>query len=81
MQDVSRLYKQEERDVQVTLVESNQILGSFDERLRAFAEKKIKQRDRFQLVQASVTGGEAYTVICLRFRDQFNSCLCCQGLK
>ena len=41
-QDVSRLYKKEEKDVRVTLVESNQILASFDDRLRAFAEK-IKQ--------------------------------------
>ena len=54
-QDVARLYKSEEKDIKVTLVESNQILGMFDERLRAYAEKKIKQRDRMSLVQSSVT--------------------------
>ena len=53
-QDVSRLYKSEEKDVRVTLVEANHILASFDARLRKFAEKKILQRDRMELLQASV---------------------------
>ena len=42
--------------MRVTLVESNQILGSFDDKLRSFAEKKIKARNRFSLKQSSVTG-------------------------
>ncbi|XP_071181038.1 uncharacterized protein [Mytilus edulis] len=54
-QDISRLYKQKKHHVNVTLVESNQILASFDESLRKYAEKKIKERDRFQLVKSIVT--------------------------
>ncbi|XP_056008632.1 uncharacterized protein LOC125653144 [Ostrea edulis] len=54
-QDVARVYHQRKDQVHVTLVESNQILSSFDERLRHFAEKKIKERDRFKLVKSSVT--------------------------
>ncbi|KAK3086417.1 hypothetical protein FSP39_018177 [Pinctada imbricata] len=54
-EDVARLYKQKHLDVNVTLIESNQILSSFDERLRKYAEKKIKQRDRFKLIQSAVT--------------------------
>jgi len=42
--------------VNVTLIESNNILNAFDERLRSYAEKKMRQRDRFHLVQAAVTG-------------------------
>ena len=56
LQDISRLFKQEENLVRVSLVESNQILGSFDQRLQKFAEKKISQRDRFHLLKTSVTG-------------------------
>ncbi|KAK0058816.1 internal alternative NAD(P)H-ubiquinone oxidoreductase A1 mitochondrial-like isoform X2 [Biomphalaria pfeifferi] len=54
-QDVVRLYKQKSDDIRVTLVESNKILSSFDSRLQAFAEKKIKQRKGFNIVQSSVT--------------------------
>ncbi|XP_005100464.1 internal alternative NAD(P)H-ubiquinone oxidoreductase A1, mitochondrial [Aplysia californica] len=54
-QDVARFYKQKQDQVQVTLVESNQILSSFDARLQAYAEKKIQQRKGFKLVQSSVT--------------------------
>ncbi|KAL5017674.1 hypothetical protein ScPMuIL_007263 [Solemya velum] len=53
-QDCSRLYQQKQQNVSVTLVESNQILSSFDERLRKYAEKKIKERDRFNMIQSSV---------------------------
>ncbi|XP_041347416.1 internal alternative NAD(P)H-ubiquinone oxidoreductase A1, mitochondrial-like [Gigantopelta aegis] len=53
-QDVARLYKQQKHKVFVTLIESNQILSSFDDRLRSFATKKIKERARFDLVQSSV---------------------------
>lgn len=62
-QDVSRLYRGQDKQVNVTLVESQQILGSFDERLRSFAEKKIKQRDRFHLVKSSVTEVKADGVV------------------
>lgn len=54
-QDVSRLYRQKKTQVNVTLIESNQILASFDESLRKYAEKKIKERDRFRLVKSTVT--------------------------
>lgn len=68
MQDVSRLYKDKSQKVRVTLVESNQILGSFDERLRKYAEKQIKKRDRFSLVKSSVTGDGTilllYPILC-----------------
>ena len=53
-EDVSRLYAQEKDKVQVTLLEPNQILPSFDQKLRAFAEKKIRQRSRFKLIQSGV---------------------------
>ena len=53
-EDVSRLYFQEKDKVQVTLVEPHQILPSFDKKLRVFAEKKIRQRSRFNLIQSGV---------------------------
>ena len=53
-EDVSRLYAQEKDMVRVTLVEPHQILPSFDKKLRAFAEKKIKQRSGFSLIQSGV---------------------------
>ena len=55
-QDVVRLFKAKKDDVKVTLVESNQILSSFDQRLRNYAEKKIKSRHGFTLKQDFVTG-------------------------
>ena len=55
-QDVSRLYKAKKDDVRVTLVESNQILSSFDEKLRNYAAKKIQERKGFTLMQDFVTG-------------------------
>ena len=51
-----RLFKAKKDDVKVTLVESNQILSSFDQRLRNYAEKKIKSRHGFTLKQDFVTG-------------------------
>lgn len=54
-QDVTRLYVHEKANVSVTLIEARQILPSFDEKLRTFAEKKMRQRDQFDLVQSSVT--------------------------
>ncbi|XP_025093077.1 probable NADH dehydrogenase isoform X2 [Pomacea canaliculata] len=53
-QDVARLYREQQKQVQVTLVESNQILGAFDKRLQSYAEKKMKQRKRFNIVQSAV---------------------------
>ena len=53
-QDVTRLYSHEREHVRVTLIEARHILPSFDERLRHFAEKKIKQRKQFNLIQNSV---------------------------
>ncbi|CAL1536169.1 unnamed protein product [Lymnaea stagnalis] len=53
-QDVVRLYKQQTEQIMVTLVESNKILSSFDARLQAYAEKKIKQRKGFNIMQSSV---------------------------
>ncbi|XP_076472969.1 putative NADH dehydrogenase [Babylonia areolata] len=61
-QDVARLYRQQQEQVRVTLVESNQILSSFDHRLRSYAEKKITQRKRFSLKQSSVTEVTANSV-------------------
>ena len=40
----------------MTLVEASQILYSFDKRLQNYAEKKMKQRENFNLVQSSVIG-------------------------
>ncbi len=60
-QDVTRLYNQEQKNVQVTLIESQQILGAFDKRLRSYAEKKIRERDRFNLVNAAVVGWLIFT--------------------
>lgn len=54
-QDVTRLYAHERSRVSVTLIEARQILPSFDAKLRDFAERKMRQRDQFQLVQSSVT--------------------------
>lgn len=54
-QDVTRLYVHERSNVRVTLIEARQILPSFDEKLRTFAESKMRQRDQFELLQSSVT--------------------------
>ena len=54
-QDVTRLYVHERSKVSVTLIEARQILPSFDAKLRDFAERKMRQRDQFQLLQSSVT--------------------------
>ena len=64
---MKRLYKGEEKNVHVTLVESKNILNSFDEHLRVFAEKKIRSRSRFHLVQASVNGNKWWFSFHCRF--------------
>ncbi|KXJ16728.1 probable NADH dehydrogenase [Exaiptasia diaphana] len=54
-QDVARLYAHEKENVRVTLIEAQHILPSFDEKLRQFAERKMRQRNQFKLLQSSVT--------------------------
>ncbi|XP_031558797.1 probable NADH dehydrogenase [Actinia tenebrosa] len=54
-QDVNRLYSHEKVNVRVTLIEAQHILPSFDEKLRTYAEKKMKQCEQFKLLQSSVT--------------------------
>ncbi|XP_052801634.1 uncharacterized protein LOC128232232 isoform X2 [Mya arenaria] len=54
-QDVSRLFKAKKDGVCVTLIESNEILSSFDARLRKYAEKKIQGRKGFTLKRDFVT--------------------------
>lgn len=58
-QDVSRLFKAKKDDVKVTLIESNQILSSFDDRLRKYAEKKLQERKGFELKKDLVTAVHA----------------------
>ena len=53
-EDVSRLFSQEKRSVKVTLIEANEILPSFDRKLRMFAEKKFKQRTNYELLKSRV---------------------------
>ena len=52
----------------MSLIESRGILNAFDEGLRKFAEKKIKARDRMELVKSSVTGTlcQEHVIICVR---------------
>ena len=54
VQDVSRLYSSEKPLVKVSLIESDKILSSFDSRLQNFAEKKIKNREHFELIKDQV---------------------------
>ena len=56
VQDIERLYPKERNIVKVTLVEANQILSSFDTRLRSYAERKIRQRSQMNLLSGSVVG-------------------------
>ncbi|GFO07833.1 (Zinc transporter zip1-like [Plakobranchus ocellatus] len=53
-EDVSRLYQKLKGQAKVTLVESNKILSSFDGRLQSYAEKKLKQREGFEMIRSSV---------------------------
>ncbi len=50
------MFRQNESRVKVTLIEASQILNSFDKRLQKYAEKKMRQRENFKLVQSTVTG-------------------------
>ncbi|XP_013399906.1 probable NADH dehydrogenase [Lingula anatina] len=60
--DVSRLYLNTKAEIQTTLVESQQILASFDKRLQAYAERKIKERPNFHLIKSNVTEVKADSV-------------------
>uniref|UniRef100_A0A914CC92 FAD/NAD(P)-binding domain-containing protein n=1 Tax=Acrobeloides nanus TaxID=290746 RepID=A0A914CC92_9BILA len=53
--DVARLYKEEKDSVKVTLIESQKILSSFDEGLQNYAEKKLNERENFQILKELVT--------------------------
>ena len=53
--DIARLYQKDVKMTKVTLVEAQHILQSFDKKLRSYAEKKIKERTNFSLIQDSVT--------------------------
>uniref|UniRef100_A0A1I8HLR4 Pyr_redox_2 domain-containing protein n=1 Tax=Macrostomum lignano TaxID=282301 RepID=A0A1I8HLR4_9PLAT len=57
--DLARLYRHKAADVRVTLVESAQILASFDASLRNYAEKKIRARKNFDLRQGTVASVDA----------------------
>jgi len=45
----------------VTMIESNQILAMFDEKLRNYAEQKIKGRQGFSIKNSRVTGNKHNT--------------------
>jgi len=51
-----RLYSASTDDMEVTLIEANNILAAFDQRLRNYAEKKIQKRKGFTLIKDAVTG-------------------------
>ncbi|XP_055950566.1 uncharacterized protein LOC129984664 isoform X2 [Argiope bruennichi] len=54
VKDVRRLYQSSEELFKVTLIEAASILGSFDEKLRSYAEKKLSERPNFTLLKTSV---------------------------
>lgn len=54
-QDLERLYPYECNTVQITLIEANEILSSFDTKLRSYTEHLIKKRSRMKILKASVT--------------------------
>lgn len=62
-EDFARLYGGLQHVVRVTLIEANHILGSFDKRLRDYAEKKISKRKQFELLQASVKEVTPHSVV------------------
>eukprot|EP01136_Pigoraptor_vietnamica_P010554 Opistho-1_new@48317 len=54
MQDVRRLLPGVQHGINVTLVEAQQILPSFDENLRKFAEQKMATREGMRLLRGQV---------------------------
>lgn len=59
--------------VRVTLIESNKILSSFDSRLQTYAEKKIRARDHFNLIKATVTSKYPGSVYILHSKQNFTT--------
>jgi NADH:ubiquinone reductase (non-electrogenic) len=55
----------------VTLIESQRILSSFDDRLQKYAEKQISQRKRFTLLRNSVIG---MFFLCVKLLVFYHSC-------
>ncbi|PIK44622.1 hypothetical protein BSL78_18543 [Apostichopus japonicus] len=53
-QDVSRLYREEQLLVRVSLIEGRKILSAFNQKLQQYAEKKIKARGQMELIQSNV---------------------------
>jgi len=51
-----KLYPKSKEAARVTLVEAKNILASFDDKLRQYAEKKINQREQFSIMRDSVAG-------------------------
>ena len=56
LQDLKRLFPEEEESVQVTLVEAHEILSAFDSKLRSYTEKLISQRQAVRIIKAAVSG-------------------------
>lgn len=65
-QDLKRLYPDETPDVRITLVEAQEILSAFDDRLRAYTEDLIRKRHAMKIVKAVVT---EVTPTHVRFKD------------
>ena len=42
--------------MKITLVEANEILPSFDDKLRGYTERLIRKRKRMEIINAAVTG-------------------------
>ncbi|XP_063962248.1 uncharacterized protein LOC129257715 [Lytechinus pictus] len=57
--DVSRLYKEEQKLVLVSLIEGRKVLGAFNQKLQQYAVKKIKARKQMELLQANINKVEA----------------------
>ena len=60
LQDLERLYPNECNTVQITLIEANEILSSFDTKLRSYTEHLIKKRSRMKILKASVTSNQIF---------------------
>ena len=41
--------------MEITLIEANEILSTFDEKLRSYTERLIRKRKEMKIVQAAVT--------------------------
>ncbi|XP_033628065.1 internal alternative NAD(P)H-ubiquinone oxidoreductase A1, mitochondrial-like [Asterias rubens] len=54
-EDVSRLYKEEQNLIRVSLIEGRQILSSFTPKQQEYATSKISSRSQMELIKANVT--------------------------